>query len=161
MMGKPRVNVHVTDEIFYALDAAAKRPGCTKAAIVDAALAAWLSPESDDRRDGAIIRRLESLDRRLSRFERALNILLECFALYLREFFTFAPEIADDARDGVSARGRKRFEDFIETLGRQIASDKSFTRFLMEEFEAREGDFFTPDEIAALAKARGSKEAQL
>ncbi|MGE0409931.1 MAG: hypothetical protein AB7P23_11815 [Amphiplicatus sp.] len=159
-MAKARVNIHVTDEVALALDQAARRPGATKAAIVDAALAAYLSPESNDRRDGALIRRLDRFDRRAGRLERATNVLLETFALFLRHFFLYAPDFADAERKAAAARGAKRLSDFIDELGLAIASEKSFKRFLMDEFEAREGDFFASEEIAALKEARARNGAE-
>ena len=42
-MAKPRINVHITQSVYRQLETVAKRPGVSKAAIVDAALASFLS----------------------------------------------------------------------------------------------------------------------
>ena len=60
---KPRLNVHVADELFDEVEIAAKRPGVTKATVVEAALMGFFSKEFDDQRDGALIRRLDRMTR--------------------------------------------------------------------------------------------------
>ena len=74
---KPRLNVHVAHELFEKVEIAAKRPGVTKAAVVEAALLGFFSKEFDDQRDGALIRRLDRLTRQYERLERNLSITAE------------------------------------------------------------------------------------
>ena len=48
---KPRLCVYLSGQVDQRLAAAARRPGASKSAITDAALAAFRSPERDDQRD--------------------------------------------------------------------------------------------------------------
>jgi predicted transcriptional regulator len=90
-MQKPRINVHVMEEVWRRLDKVAERPDISKAAIVDAALAAFLSPEADDKRDAAIIRRLDKIDRRLEKLEEPNLIISEAIGLSVWSGYFHAP----------------------------------------------------------------------
>lgn len=140
-MAKPRINVHITREIWKRLDEMAKRPGVSKAAIVDAALAAFLSPEADDRRDAAIIRRLDRMDRRIDRVERDLTVTAETLALYVRYYLTVTPPLPDQDREAAQALGRERFDYFIEQLAKRLVSRESFTSGILHDIGDDDIDF--------------------
>ena len=95
---KPRLCVYLSDQVDQRLTAAARRPGASKSAITDAALAAFLSPERDDQRDAAIIRRLDRLSRQFDRVERDQTILSETLALFVRYYLTITPPLPAPSR---------------------------------------------------------------
>lgn len=132
-MAKPRINVHITREIWKQLDEVAKRPGVSKAAIVDAALAAFLSPEADDRRDAAIIKRLDRIDRRIDRVERDMTVGTETLALFIRYYLTVTPPMPEQDRQAAQALGRERFDYFIEQLAKRLASGKSLVTEMLDD----------------------------
>jgi len=154
-MAKPRINIHVSREVNRLLDQAAKRPNVSKAAIVDAALAAFLSPEADDRRDAAIIRRLDRMDRRLNRLERDFTVIGETLALHIRYYLTVTPPLPEQDRQAAQALGKERFEYFIGQLAKRLAGGKSLVADVMEEFVAEDGDFFTSADFAGDRTASG------
>ncbi|GAB5377766.1 MAG: hypothetical protein AcusKO_42280 [Acuticoccus sp.] len=88
---KARLCVYLSDPWDQRLGIAARRPGASKSAITDAALAAFLSPERDDQRDAAIIRRLDRLSRTARSHERDLTIVSESHALFVRYYLTISP----------------------------------------------------------------------
>ncbi len=147
-MAKPRINIHVSREVNRLLDQAAKRPNVSKAAIVDAALAAFLSPEADDRRDAAIIRRLDRIDRRINRLERDFTVIGETLALHVRYYLTVTPPLPEQDRQAAQALGKERFEYFIDQLAKRLAGGKSLVADVMEELVAEDGDFFTSADFA-------------
>ena len=151
---KPRLNVHVADELFDKVEIAAKRPGVTKAAVVEAALMGFFSKEFDDQRDGALIRRLDRMTRQYDRLERNLSITTETLALFIRFFLTVTPPLPNTDQDAARALGKERFEYFISQLGRRLAGGKNMIRDVLEEVSADEGDFFTQEEIDALRTIR-------
>ena len=93
---KPRVTFYVTDENYARVKALAARPGQNVSKIVEAALTAFFSHESEDNRDGAIIRRLDRLTRQLEVNKRNMIILSETVALNARYFLTLMPEVDKD-----------------------------------------------------------------
>ncbi len=159
---KPRLNVHVTDELFDKVDIAAKRPGVTKAAVVEAALLGFFSKEFDDQRDGALIRRLDRMTRQYDRLERNLSVTTETLALFIRFFLTVTPPLPNADQDAARALGKERFEYFISQLGRRLAGGKNMIRDVLEEISSSESDFFTEAEIEALKAVRenGSTKPQ-
>jgi len=151
---KPRLNVHVAHELFEKVEIAVKRPGITKAAVVEAALMGFFSKEFDDQRDGALIRRLDRMTRQYDRLERNLSITTETLALFIRFFLTVTPPLPNTDQDAARALGKERFDYFISQLGRRLAGGKNMIRDVLEETSAGESDFFTQEEIDALKDVR-------
>lgn len=121
-MRKPRINAYISHEVDKRLSEIAARPGVSKAAIVDAALAAFLSPDAEDRRDAVIIKRLDRIDGRLDRLERDLMITSETMALFIRYMLTVTPPVTDRDRQAMQAKGRERFAQFIDQVAKRLAS---------------------------------------
>ena len=159
-MAKPRINIHVSPAVNRLLDQAAKRPNVSKAAIVDAALAAFLSPETDDRRDAAIIRRLDRMDRRLNRLERDFTVIGETLALHIRYYLTVTPPLPEQDRQAAQALGKERFDYFLGQLAKRLAGGKSLVAEVMEEFVAEEGDYFTSADFAGDRTQSGDAPSQ-
>ena len=153
---KPRLCVYLSDPVDQRLSIAARRPGASKSAITDAALASFLSPERDDQRDAAIIRRLDRLSRQLDRLERDQTIVSESLALFVRYYLTITPPLPGAEQNAARALGKERFEFFVAQLGRRLAAGKTMIRDVMEEVAPSETDFFTEAEIDALRAAKAA-----
>lgn len=153
---KPRLCVYLSDQVDQRLGIAARRPGASKSAITDAALAAFLSPERDDQRDAAIIRRLDRMSRHLERLERDQTIVSESLALFVRYYLTITPPLPEAEQDAARPLGKERFEFFVAQLGRRLAGGKTMIRDVLEEVAPSEDDFFTEAEIDALRAAKAA-----
>jgi predicted transcriptional regulator len=153
---KPRLCVYLSDQVDQRLGVAARRPGASKSAITDAALAAFLSPERDDQRDAAIIRRLDRLSRQLDRLDRDQTIVTESLALFVRYYLTITPPLPEAEQDAARPLGKERFEFFVAQLGRRLAGGKTMIRDVLEEVAPSEEDFFTEGEIDALRAAKAA-----
>lgn len=151
---KPRLNIHISHQLSEKVDLIAKRPGVTKASIVEAALLGFFSKEYDDQRDGALIRRLDRLTRQIERLERNLGISTETLALFIRFFLTVTPPLPNTDQDAARALGKERFDYFITQLGRRLAGGKNMISDVLDEITAKESDFFTQEEIDALKAVR-------
>ena len=151
---KPRLCVYLSDPVDQRLSIAARRPGASKSAITDAALASFLSLERDDQRDAAIIRRLDRLSRQLDRLARDQTIVSESLALFVRYYLTITPPLPGAEQTAARALGKERFEFFVAQLGRRLAAGKTMIRDVMEEVAPSETDFFTEAEIDALRAAK-------
>jgi hypothetical protein len=121
---KPRINAYSSHKVAKCLSDGAARTGGSKAAIVDAALGAFLAPEDHERRDAAILKRLNRIDDRLDRLERNVMISAETLALFVRYFMTVTPPVPDQDRSSLQAKGRDRFEHFLEQVAKRIASGR-------------------------------------
>ena len=153
---KARLCVYLSDPVDQRLAIAAKRPGASKSAITDAALGAFLSPERDDQRDAAIIRRLDRISRQVDRLERDQTIVSESLALFVRYYLTVTPPLPGADQDAARALGKERFEFFVTQLSRRLAGGKNMIRDVLEEIQPAESDFFTQAEIDALRAVKAN-----
>ncbi len=147
---KARLCIYLSDQVDEQLRIAVKRPGVSKSAITEAALAAFLTPERDDQRDAAIIRRLDRISRQFERLDRDQTILSESVALFVRYYLTITPPLPGAEQAPARALGKERFEYFVTQLARRLAGGKNMIRDVLEEIDPRTSDFFTSEEIDAL-----------
>ena len=111
-----------------------------KSTVAEAAIASFLTPDAAQQQEAALGRRLDRLNRHADRLERDLEIAVEMLALFVRTWMAATPSLPDAAQAAARARGRDRYERFVENLGRRLASGRSFTRELAFELEAATGD---------------------
>ncbi len=141
---KDRLNLYFDPQTSRALDELAARRKMSKSAIVEAAVASFLSPDGADRREAAFTRRLDRLTRQVERLERDQTITLEALGLFVRAWLTATPPLADSAQAAAQAKGRERYESFIETLGRRVQQGRSLAKEVVEEIAAA-SDTGTPE----------------
>lgn len=116
--------------------ARAKRASQT--ALVEAALASFLSPDGADRLEAAISRRLDRLGRQADRLEWNLDLANETLALFIRFWLTSNAPLPDTALAAAQAMGRERWERFVESLARRMEGGPRLSRELQRDVEARE-----------------------
>src|SRR5215831_1967595 len=106
-----------------------------QALIVETALASFLSPDASERLEGALGRRLDRLSRQIERLERHVTISNEALALFVRFWLTASPPVPDAALPGAQAKGRERYEGFVEALGKRLAKGQSLAREISQDAE--------------------------
>ena len=104
----------------------ANRKRVSQAVVVEAALASHLSADGADRLEAALAKRLDRKSRQIERLERHIMIANETTALFVRFWLTTTPPLPDSAKTAAQAKGRERYEGFVEALGRRIAKGRSF-----------------------------------
>ena len=77
---KAQVSVYLDPDVMKALSAYAARREQSMSLVAEAAIASFLSPDADERREAAIAKRLDQQDRRLARLERDVSIGVETLA---------------------------------------------------------------------------------
>lgn len=115
----------------------ASRRRVSQASIVEAALASHLSPDGADRLEAALSRRLDRMTRQLERLERHVTISNETLALFVRFWLTAVPPLPDSAQAAAQAKGRERYEGFIEPLGRRLAKGHTLADEISKDIVAR------------------------
>jgi len=133
---RSRMNVYFPPEMLKQIADLADRKGLSRSAIVEAAVASFLSPDGSDRMEAAFTRRLDRLTRQVQRLERDVGISAETLALFIRFWLTITPPLPEDAQSSAQIKGRERFESFVETLGRRLQKGQSFLREIPEDIEA-------------------------
>jgi hypothetical protein len=64
--------------------------------------------------------------------ERDVAIGTETLALFIRSWLTMTPPLPADAQASAQVKGRERYENFVEALGRRLAEGQS----LLDEVSA-------------------------
>ena len=105
----------------------AARKRVAQALVVETALASHLSPDSADRLEAALARRLDRMTRQIERLERHVKISNEAIALFVRFWLTSTLALPDTAQAAAQIKGRERYEGFVEALARRLARGDSLT----------------------------------
>jgi predicted transcriptional regulator len=114
----------------------ADRKRVPQALVVETALSSYLSPDNSERMEAALGRRLDRLTRQDERLERHTTISNEALALFVRFWLTATPPLPDTAQPAAQAKGRERYENFVDALGRRIAGGKSLAQELSYDVKA-------------------------
>lgn len=102
----------------------ANRKRVSQSMIVEAALASYFSPDAADRLEAALARRLDRMVRGMERIEQHVTISNEALAVFVRFWLTSTPPLPDSASTAAQAKGRERYDGFVEVVGRRLARGK-------------------------------------
>jgi hypothetical protein len=117
---KPRVGVYLSEAMAARLAEAAKRPGATKSALVEAALERFLGSDDDVGDPPSVGRHLAGLSRQMEQLDRHLRIANETVALHARFHLAVTPLLPVAAQGAACALGAQRFEEFATQVGRRV-----------------------------------------
>ncbi|SED24170.1 CopG family transcriptional regulator [Bradyrhizobium erythrophlei] len=135
---RDRMNVYFPPELLKQIADLADRKNLSRSAIVEAAVASFLSPDGADRREAAFTRRLDRMSRQMQRLERDVGLTAETLALFIRFWLTITPPLPNEAQASAQAKGRERFEGFVEALGRRLQKGQSLLREIPEDIRRQE-----------------------
>lgn len=130
---RDRLNLTLPVEMIEKIRDLSERKNISRSAIVEAAIASFLSPDEADRREAAFARRMDRLSRQVQRIERDLGVTAETVALFVRFWLTITPPLPSDANATAQVKGRERYEGFIETLGMRLQKGQSFLREIPDD----------------------------
>ena len=128
-----RMNVYFPPQMLKEISELADRRKLSRSAIVEAAVASFLSPDGADRREAAFTRRLDRLSRQADRIERDLRITADTLALFVRFWLTVTAPLPGDAQATAQIKGRERYDGFVETLGRRLQKGQNFLREIPDD----------------------------
>lgn len=143
---RERINIYLPPELLRQLIDLSDRKRISRSSIVEAAVASFLSPDGSERMEAALVRRLDRLSRQVQRLERDLTVGTETLALFVRFWLTVTPPLPADAQVSAQAKGRERFESFVEALGRRLGKGSHLLKDVA--FEAERASEPPGDEIA-------------
>lgn len=130
---KSPVSVYLDPEIMTMLAEFAARRGQSRSMIAEAAIASFLSPDADERREAAIVKRLDQIDRRISRLERDVGISVETLAVFVRFWLTSTPALPEPAAQAARSKASERYEAFVSALGRRLAAGPQLRQEISED----------------------------
>lgn len=121
---RAKVTFRLPPDLMRRLSDYAARKRVSQATVVEAALESYLSPDGPDRLEAALARRLDRLSRATERLERHVTISNEALALFVQFWLAATPPLPEAAQPAARAKGRERFDGFLEALGRRLASGR-------------------------------------
>lgn len=136
---RTRMNVYFPPAMMREISVLADRKKVSRSSVIEAAVASFLSPDDADRREAAFTRRLDRMSRQLLRLERDVGLTAETLALFVRYWLTITPPLPSEDQAAAQAKGRERFEGFIEMLGRRLQSGERFLKEIPEDIAPSAG----------------------
>ncbi|MCP1222303.1 ribbon-helix-helix domain-containing protein [Acetobacter orientalis] len=137
MSSKTRMNVYFEPELLKQVEALALRRNVSKSAVIEAAVASFLSADASERLEAVFARRMDRIDRQIAGMDEDLAIMGETLALFIRFWLTVTPPLPDSAQASARAKGVERFEGFLQSLGRKLATGDRFLRELSRDIDTR------------------------
>lgn len=136
---KQRLSVYLEPEIMKALAAHAARRGHSLSLVAEAGIASFLSPDAAERQEAAITKRLDQIDRRITRMERDVGISVETLAIFVRFWLQTTPALPEPAAQAARAKAGERYEAFIAALGRRLAAGPKLRQEISEDIDPTRG----------------------
>jgi predicted transcriptional regulator len=130
---KQRLSVYVDPDVMKSLADYAARRDQSRSLIAEAAIASFLSPDAADRQEAATTKRLDQLDRRMTRMERDLGISVETLAVFVRFWLTTNPPLPEPAQAAARAKAGERYDAFVVALGRRLAKGPKLRQEISED----------------------------
>ncbi|GEB39224.1 CopG family transcriptional regulator [Gluconacetobacter liquefaciens] len=137
MSSKTRMNVYFEPELLKQVEALALRRNVSKSAVIEAAVASFLSADASERLEAVFARRMDRIDRQIAGMDEDLAIMGETLALFIRFWLIVTPPLPDSAQASARAKGVERFEGFLQSLGRKLATGDRFLRELSRDIDTR------------------------
>ncbi|MGY3353615.1 putative DsbA family dithiol-disulfide isomerase [Bradyrhizobium sp. GM0.4] len=92
----------------------------------------------DERREAAIAKRLDQVDRRIARLERDTGISVETLALFVRFRLTTTPPLPEPAAKAARAQGERAWDSFVTALGRRLSQGPNLRQEIPEDTQESE-----------------------
>lgn len=105
----------------------------SQTAVIEAALASFLSPDGAERTEAALARRLDRINAELKRLEWNVTLSNETLALFIRFWLASTPPLPVEARAGAHAKGEERWAAFVEALSRRMETGQGFGTEVAEQ----------------------------
>jgi hypothetical protein len=114
MPTRTRRNVYFDPALLKQVDALALRRKVSASAIVEAAVASFLSGDTTEKLEAAMSRRLDKLGRQIDTLDEDLAVLGETLSLFIHSGCLHAARCRRTRRPPPRAKGAERFEILVE-----------------------------------------------
>ncbi|WP_266064539.1 ribbon-helix-helix domain-containing protein [Brucella intermedia] len=132
---KQRLSVYLDPDLKRRLADFAERRGQSDSLIAEAAIASFLSPDADERKEAATVKRLDHIDRTIQRLERDVGIANEAFALFIRFWLNSTASLPETVQAAARAKGGERYDKFLDALGRRLAKGPRLRQEVPEDMK--------------------------
>jgi hypothetical protein len=125
---KVRLSVYLDPKLAKQLEAYAKERRRSLSIVAEASIASFLSPDASDRVEAVFTKRLDRIGRQMERLNRDTGVSLETLALFIRHWLVAVPAPPEAGYAEAQAKGRERYERFVEALGRRLSRGPTLLR---------------------------------
>ena len=132
---KQRLSVYLDPAVMNRLAEHAARRDQSRSLIAEAAIESFLSPDAAERQEAAITKRLDQVDRRMTRLERDVGISVEMLAVFVRFWLATTPALPEPAGQAARAKAGERYDAFVTALGRRLAKGPKLRQEISEDFK--------------------------
>ena len=136
MQTKSRMNVYFEPDLLKKVEALALRRNISKSAIIEAAVVSFLSGDTTERMEAALSRRMDRIGRQIDTLDEDLAVFGEALSLFVHFWLTVTPPLPDSAQASARAKGAERFDGFLQSLGRRLATGDRFLKELSRDIDA-------------------------
>ena len=123
MASKVRHQLFLPKPLSDRLEALAAKPGASKSSILTDAVTAWLNRRGASELEDRFAIRLDRMTQAIGRVDRDTHVILETLALFIRFELSIQVPLAENDQAG-RALAAKRFEAFVQQVGRQVAAGR-------------------------------------
>ncbi|MBN9673716.1 CopG family transcriptional regulator [Roseibium aggregatum] len=134
---KAQISAYLDQDVMKMLSDYAARRDLSQSLVVEAAIASFLSPDADERREAAITKRLDQIDRRMTRLERDLGISVETLAIFVRFWLATTPALPEPAAQAARGKAGERYDAFVTALGRRLAKGPKLRQEISEDVSGK------------------------
>lgn len=130
---KQRLSVYLDPAVMRRLAEHAARRDHSRSLIAEAAIESFLSPDAAEQQEAATTKRLDQLDRRMTRLERDVGISVEMLAVFVRFWVATTPALPEPAAQAARAKAGERYDQFVVALGRRLAKGPKLRQEISED----------------------------
>lgn len=130
---KQRLSVYLDPSVMNRLADHAARRDHSRSLVAEAAIESFLSPDAAERQEAVITKRLDQLDRRMTRLERDVGIAVESLAVFIKFWVATTPALPEPAARAARAKAGERYEQFVTALGRRLAKGPKLRQEISED----------------------------
>lgn len=92
-----------------------------------------VTPDTAERQEAAITKRLDQVDRRMTRLERDVGISVEMLAVFVRFWLATTPTLPEPAAQAARSKAGERYDAFVTALGRRLARGPKLMQEISED----------------------------
>ena len=130
---KAQISVYLDPDVMTMLADYAARRDQPQSLIAEAAISSFLSPDAAEHREAVLTKRLDQIDRRMTRMERDVGIAVETLAVFIKFWLATTPALPEPAAHAARAKAGERYDAFVIALGRRLAKGPKLKQEISED----------------------------
>lgn len=135
---KKRVTTWLSADVLCLLRQEAMSRYVSQQNIIESSLREHLVPSDEEGQFALLLRRVTRIDSKLKAIDRAIEILAETLALYIRTWLAYTDEVPESKREEMHFKAQRRFEKFLLNLSKRIEVGQSLFSDLSKDAVVKE-----------------------